>query len=466
MADILVQNVIKQVTTAIQANSSGLDYATLFGTSLKAELESIIRAAPTTGPYSSYAGGAGSLQLCDLAGNCYLSACGSNYSGTGTNETDICNVNSIWHNGSVLKGAATVTVQAISDFLTAASPELTELATVSSAVADTIDDDTWLTWLSLKTIFSSEGNSTILLHWYGVGIPSPAGAPLDTTDRIKVCAASDTWKCGVGATCSWTVPAGATRAKFQAWGAGMGSNPGCCCGGQSFSGNGAYAEIVIDVTPGDVYSLCAGCSCQKWCCSNDVPGEGCMSGVTGPGICCFKADGHFCYNANCDSMNGMRCQVGAGAACRRFQSPHCTQSGPCWCGLGEYCYDNSCSTCGVVPVYANCCYNNYCICACSNVNPVHGGAYGHRGIIGGGCLNTDNYGYHVRPPIIDADTGLKYLGGCFCQSFTSNCCCGGCNGSGWPHHPGLGGVGTHTMGGNNNHKGDVGRGGMIQVSWT
>lgn len=465
MADILVQNVIKKVTSAIQANASGLDYGTLFGQSLKAELESIIRAAPTVGPYSSYTGGSGSLYICDLSAVTRLSNCANNYSGSGTNNTDFCNANNIWHTNDVLKGSSSLSVQDLSDFLTAASPELAELATLSTSVADQIDDDVWLNWLALKSVFEAESNTNVLLHWYGVGIAPPAGAPL-STDLIKVCAASETWKCGVGATCTWTVPAGATRAKFQAWGAGRGSNPACCCGGQSYSGNGAYAEIVIDVTAGDSYTLCAGCSCQRWCCSNDVPGEGCMSGVTGPGICCFKADGNYCYTDNCDSMNGMRCNIGAGSACRRFQNPYCTSSGPCWCSLGEYCYDNSCATCGVIPAYPNCCYNTYCICACSDRNPVHGVQHGHRGIIGGGCLDTNNYGYHVRPPIINADTGLKFTGGCWCQSFSSGSECGGCNGSNWNHHPGMGGVGTHVMGGSNSHKGDVGRGGMIQVSWS
>jgi len=84
---------------------------------------------------------------------------------------------------------------------------------------------------------------------------------------------------------------------------------------------------------------------------------------------------------------------------------------------------------------------------------------------GGGCLEGNNYGYHIRPPIINADTGSEFTAGCRCQSFTSGTSCGGCNGKDWTVHPGHGGAGTHVMGGDNTHKGDTGRGGMVQVSW-
>lgn len=194
-----------------------------------------------------------------------------------------------------------------------------------------------------------------------------------------------------------------------------------------------------------------------------------MSGVTGPGICCLKADGGFCYQSNCDDLNHTRCISGyAGSACRRWQNPYCTDSGPCWCNYGEYCYDNSCATCGVVPMHTACCYTFYCTCACGDRNACEGAAQGHFGLHGGGCVDTNNYGWHVRPPVIDADTGAMFSDqcGCYLQTFSSGQCCGGCNGKDWDYHPGMGGAGTHVMGGSNQHKGDTGRAGMVQISWT
>ena len=89
-------------------------------------------------------------------------------------------------------------------------------------------------------------------------------------------------------------------------------------------------------------------------------------------------------------------------------------------------------------------------------------------MIGGGCFDTNNYGCHVRPPILDSDTGLVFgcTQGCHCAYFTSGTCCGGCNGRNWTYHPGHGGTYTHVMGGTNQHKGDTGRGGMVQISWS
>lgn len=52
---------------------------------------------------------------------------------------------------------------------------------------------------------------------YWSQIPGLTGA----SQGFKVCDVSAQFNCG--ATCSWTVPAGVTRARFQLWGAGGGS---------------------------------------------------------------------------------------------------------------------------------------------------------------------------------------------------------------------------------------------------
>ena len=459
MADIIVQNAIKAVKEAIQDSAQKLNYEGVLGTSLVEYLKTIITANITQGPYNTLATPATGY-LCDLSDMCKISHCSCNYSGSGTSSTSSSNTNNPWTNGTVLKGVSTLTVTQLTDKIFLLAPVL---ANINSLVTG-VRLDVYMAYLKLKDTFTAENATSTLLNWYGIGAQVSGGQPLSFTNRMKVCGTN--WRSGQGASCTWTVPAGATKAKFQVWGAGQGSNPGCCCGGSSFGENGAYAEMTICVTPGAQYVICAGCSCSIYCCSDQPPGYGCMSGVTGTGICCLKADGGHCYQSNCDDLNYVRTNMGAGSGCRRFENIYCTSSGPCWCSYGEYCYDNSCATCGVVPVYPACCdYNIGCSCATDAAAVEHGPTLLIRGLHGGGCLDTSNYGYHIRPPIIDADTGAEFTAGCRCQTFTSETCAGGCLGKDWTTHPGHGGAGTHIMGGFNTHKGDTGRGGMVQVSW-
>ena len=463
MTDILVQNAIADVSNQIRASSQKVNYIDAFGTTLKEKIKALIISSASSGPYSQFLG-TPSAYICDLSDVQKISSCNCNYSGSGTSATSCSNTNNPWTNSTVLKGAATPPDQ------TSISNRIKALDTVLNNIWNETQTQTsldiYLAYIALKDIFVAENNNpTLLQNWYGVGIsPNVQGARLSPTNFLKICGSG--WVCGEGASCTWTVPAGATQAKFQVWGAGHGTNPGCCCGGSSFGSTGAYAEMVIQVTPGTQYTLCAGCSCSRFCCSNQPPGCGCGSGVTGTGICCLFASGVGCYTANCNDMNFMRCVIGAGGACHKFQNPYCTDSGPCWCNYGEYCSSGSCATCGVVPVYPACCQQGGCSCAATATAVAHGPQYTMFGIHGGGCLTTDNYGYHTRPPIINSDTGLQFTGGCVVQTFSSGNCCGGCNAAGnWTWHPGHGGGGTHVMGGDNDHKGDTGRGGMVQVSW-
>ena len=459
MADIIVQNAIDSVKTAIQESAQKFNYAGTLGQPLGAYLETIIRANITTGPYAALALAPTGF-LCDLTAMTKISSCTCNYSGSGTTSIADSNTNNPWTNGSVLKGASELSVLQVSNKFFELAPVLGNINSLVSGVRL----DVYMAYLKLKQQFTEESAASILLNWFGVGAPAADGKPLSFTNRIKVCGTN--WRSGQGGACTWTVPAGATRAKFQVWGAGQGSNPGCCCGGASFGENGAYAEMTILVTPGNQYSICAGCSCSRYCCSSETPGYGCMSGVSGTGICCLKADGAHCYQSNCDDMNGVRVTIGAGGVCTRFENIYCTSSGPCWCSYGEYCFESSCATCGVVPVYPGTCgYTIGCSCATDSAVVKHGPTMVMCSIHGGGCLDTNNYGYHIRPPIINSDTGAEFTEGCRCQTFTSGNCCGGCNGKDWTTHPGHGGAGTHVMGGDNQHKGDTGRGGMVQVSW-
>tara|TARA_B100000900_G_scaffold118626_1_gene100010 strand:- start:4435 stop:5838 length:1404 start_codon:yes stop_codon:yes gene_type:complete len=467
MADLIVQNASEKVKNAIAAASANINYADMLGMSLSAYLKQHIEANASDGVYTSAS--AASFAICDLSDKCLISWCQCSYAGSGQNCTCTYQTNSIWNAGNVLAaGAVTITQSDILNKFNAQSPKvLAKIYLIDNAAVQLAY---YYAWLGLKDDFVADANATVLENWYGVsagGGSNVQGKRLSDSNYLKVCATN--WKYGYGpTTCTWTVPAGASTAKFQAWGAGKGTNPACCCGGAPFGMTGAYSEIVIKVTPGDTYTVCAGCSCSKYCCSNNEPGRGCASGVTGPGICCFNADGAHQNGGNCGALNMLRVNFGAGGACRRFQNPWCTDSGPCWCSYSEYCFDNSCATCGQVPVAPDCCNQNYCSCATSACKEVDGICYGHRGIVGGGCLDTNNYGWHARPPIIDADDGSHWdcTQGCYCASFSSNCCCGGCNGKDWDWHPGHGGSYTHVMGGNNTHKADTGRAGMVQISWT
>ena len=460
MADILLQNAIAGMSQEIRAASSKINYAAALGVSLQEFVKTLLTASASNGPFTSVSS-APTAFICDLSDLGKISSPNCNYSGSTTSSVA---PNSPWTNGTVLKGFPAVSASQ-SDIVTkikALNPTLNSIWAESNTV---VGNDIYLAYLGVKKDFLASNATAVLQNWYGVGISTLGGqgAPLTLTNRVKVC--GTTWQCGQGAACTWTVPTGASKAKFQVWGAGHGSNSACCCGGASFATTGAYAEMVLNVTPGTQYSVCAGCSCARMCCSNNPPGCGCMSGVTGPGICCLKADGAGCFTDNCDDLNYVRCVIGAGSACARFQSPTCTGSGPCWCNYGEYCYDNSCSTCGIVPVYPACCRVYACSCATPAAADKHGPQYVMFGLHGGGCLDTNNYGYHIRPPIIDADTGVEFTGGCRCQTFSSGNCCGGCNAINWTNHPGLGGAGTHMMGGATDHQGDIGKGGMVQISW-
>jgi len=466
MTDILVQNAIADVSNQIRASSQKVNYTDAFGTTLREKVKALIISSASAGPYTQFMGSPTAF-LCDLSDYTKISVCACNYAGSGTSSTSQSNTQNPWTNGTALKGAATAPDQtSISTRIRLLDPVLNNIWNEAQSQTAL---DIYLAYLSLRDVFVAENNNpTVLQNWYGVGLsPNVPGARLSNTNFLKVCGASGSWSCGVGSTCTWTVPAGATQVKFQVWGAGQGSNPGCCCGGAPFGANGAYAEMVINATPGAQYSLCAGCSCQRSCCSNESVGCGCASGVTGPGICCLFASGMACYISNCNNLNWLRIQT-VGGACRRFQNPYCTDSGPCWCSNNEYCYSNSCATCGVVPIYPATCEQGACSCATLTAAIKDGPQVVVCGLHGGGCLETNNYGYHTRPPIINSDTGLQFTAGCQIQTFSSGSTCGGCNGWQWgpdAWHPGHGGAGTHVMGGENTHKGDYGRAGMVQVSW-
>ena len=128
--------------------------------------------------------------------------------------------------------------------------------------------------------------------WHGqlwCAIPKTAASGASWTGGVTVCDTSGYYRCG--ASCTWTVPSGVTCARFQIWGAGGASGIGCCCGYGIAGGTGAYASVIIPVTAGQSYTLCAGCA---YCCFpgfNAQVNPGCQSYVQGAGLTNFCAMG-------------------------------------------------------------------------------------------------------------------------------------------------------------------------------
>ena len=261
---------------------------------------------------------------------------------------------------------------------------------------------------------------------------------------------SGNFRCG--SNCTWTVPSGTTKVQFQLWGPGAGSNGSRCCGGSPFGAVGSYATVVIDAVPGCQYTLCAGCA---MCCISAYSGGVCQCGspsyVTGHKLTNLCAQG---------AQPRISCamEILHNSSCCRWQAEGRTSSGPCICEAGHwYCYDNSCATCGEIPWL-------------SNPDRTYSGTAEGSTVYGlpsyfssKTCLDTNNYGYHIHPPVINV---CHQAHGCCCQSFSSGSC-GGCDcraNNGYRQIPGAGGTATHVMGGNY-RCGDYGRMGMVRVTW-
>ena len=256
-----------------------------------------------------------------------------------------------------------------------------------------------------------------------------------------------------GSTCTWIVPAGATVAKFEVWGPGAYGGAGLCCGGSPFGATGAYGTVIIPVAEGDTYTMCGGCSqCTIVCCNQASTGQGSPSFITGTGLVNFCAEGG-CHNLVRRTCM-QRTELCGTNDCCRYQNPQCTTSGPCICNTSYYCYDNSCATCGYIPIFND-----------TEVS-FYGTPFGYNSQHGGTCLDTNNYGFHCHPTVISITDGITAVGDC-CFSFSSGNCCGTIYNtcSGYCCHPGLGSFPTHVMGGATSMCGGYGRHGAAKISW-
>ena len=136
-----------------------------------------------------------------------------------------------------------------------------------------------------KAVAASQG-------WQGslwCAIPKTAASGASWTNGFKVCETSGYYRCG--SSCTWTVPSGVTCARFQIWGAGGASGMACCCGYGIAGGTGAYASVIMPVSAGNSYTLCAGCAYCCWPSWNAQVNPGCASYVQGSGLTNFCAMG-------------------------------------------------------------------------------------------------------------------------------------------------------------------------------
>jgi len=289
-------------------------------------------------------------------------------------------------------------------------------------------------------------------------IPTLPATGCAWTSGFQVCNTTCLYNCG--ACCAWTVPGGASCARFQIWGAGAGTGFSCCCAFTPFGGTGAYASVIIPVTPGNTYTLCAGCA---FCCcataggTNDV--DGCASFVTGTGLTNFCAEGGE-GSMYCQLLT--RCQLGASIL------GQCLFMGACICGNNSACWnDNLQGSGGIGGVGApGCCFDfDYrFISSCKTFYGIatSGTVYGIRGSFGGISINCNGTVRVQHPPIYGfASTS------CCCCIITNNYSSGFCRSAsnGFLRVPGAGGFAHFKCGGGTSNAGDLGKFGMVCVSF-
>jgi hypothetical protein len=304
---------------------------------------------------------------------------------------------------------------------------------------------------------------------YWATIPDlPAGS---VTGNLTVCDPSGNYRCGV--CCGWTVPAGVTYARFQIWGAGAGSHNMCCCGGGMWGGSGAYASVILPVTPGNVYTICSGCA---YCCymqsAGPTVGAGCASYVVGPGLYNFCAEGGepnpYCGLQRAQGLDGQtatfdgRCMI-MNASTRGNKIGKGTTYGWCMCGGGGFCWGTGCSGNDALP-YTTSIKSFYG----SVTNPTKAchyviGANGMFNSINQTTSYTEGCKYLTHPPIVNfccATCSVYMNAGLTCCGASINAV------NGYFQLPGRGGGPSSVAGGCDNCGGGIGTMGLVCVTWT
>jgi len=300
---------------------------------------------------------------------------------------------------------------------------------------------------------------------------------------------------GAGASgCTFTVPAGISYIRFQIWGAGGNAGSGQCCGGSGFGTTGAYASVIIPAITGCQYTLCAGSVAtinpnrlsnytNASCISN-------ASSVNGFGLTNFCAMGGRGFAPSCIMANDI--SAGSAVSNCRWGSPDCIgggNAGACICNAGnDYCFAFACATCGCIPFskanqityYGKNTFNINCCCSAINCSfPAFwwGQVVGINGMNGSTCYDAGFCGTHCHPPIYGFETVSQCVvisNGVGAGTAAGGLCCNGCAYN-FMRYPGAGGTGVFLYGGciatcdpancASGCGGDIGRGGMVCVSY-
>ena len=299
------------------------------------------------------------------------------------------------------------------------------------------------TWANIPTLANTAANSLLIFDSTGQG------------------------RCGI--CCLWTVPAGATFARFEIWGAGAASKGNVCCGLTMFGGSGAYASVILPVVPGCQYTLCAGCAecCCYYCTQGSISsGQGCASFVNGFGLNNFCADGgdpspsNWLYKATGQQMGGIGgyCIIQNMANCGKVST--ISGYGYCMCQWGGFCLNSSnCMT------DLFCCwtasnrtyYGNLTIPATRSCHFVIGAPGMYNAMLA--ASTADFYYYFVSPPIVRITCAT--CSGCYVATTM-----GGCTtyAAGAYQFPSRGGIGSNVCAGNMSY-GLPGAGGAVCVYW-
>ena len=278
----------------------------------------------------------------------------------------------------------------------------------------------------------------------------------DWSAGFKVCGADGTTGLFMseGADCTWTVPAGVTCARFQLWGAGSGSGSGGrCCSISPYGGTGAYASVIIPVTPGSDYTIHSGCAIRvcAFCTQACQRPDGDKSFVQGPGL------SNFCAEGGIGELGKWMTCIGRSTVSSCYFGSKCSFCcGYAICGAGSFgCWSaTGRGVCCILPFTPAANYFGN-----SNVGAVHG----IRGMFSALCSCGNNNAICVcHPPIygfLSESQCTRRLGQICCGSPWQACC-------GQMRVPGAGAAAALACGGSNQMYGDCsGRFGMVCVSY-